>query len=346
VAASLSKGNPFTVVLVEIDKIKKVIHEEAEADKEKKEWCEKEQKNSKADLESKKSEIKTLEGEIDKLDETINDPKTGLKVQIPEKEAAIVQNQEAQKEATEDRKKEHVAYKADVVNLVDAEDLLEKAIKVLKRYYETLAERKKSLIQVKEDPTPPETFAEPFSGQSKSGNDAISMLEFILTETKKEHQEADDDEEKSLKDYEENMEELKKQEAEMQEALVKLKETLAEKEKELEEKQVDLKDTKNAKEMIEKYLAEIKPGCDFIQENYDLREENRATELEALDKAKKLLKDTPAYKEAVAKEEKLKNGKCKSDCALDTTDLKCKACMDGKSEEEFCKANPDMAGCV
>lgn len=346
VAASLRKGNPFTVVLEEIDKIEKVIKEEGVADQEKKDWCEKEQKNSKADLEEKKSEIETLNGEIDKLDETINDPKTGLKVQIPEKEAALVQNAESQKEETEDRKKENAAYKADVLNLVEAEDLLDKAIKVLKKYYETLAARKKSLMQQQEDPTPPETFSESYKGQSSSGNEAISMLEFILSETKKEHQTADDDEAKALKEYEESMAELKKQEAEMQEALVTLKETLAEKEKELEEKQVDLKDTTHAKESIEKYLLEIKPGCDFIQDNFDLREANRKTELDALEKAVTLIKGTPAYKDAEAKDAALAAGKCKSDCSLDKTSLKCKACMAGESEEAFCKTNPRMAGCV
>merc|ERR1719498_2072026 len=74
------------------------------------------------------------------------------------------------------------------------------------------------------------------------------------------------------------------------------KKTLAEKEKSLFNKQTDLKDTKHAKEAIEKYLKEIKPGCDFITKNYDDREENRRIETEALEKADTLIKDTPAYK--------------------------------------------------
>ena len=56
-------------------------------------------------------------------------------------------------------------------------------------------------------------------------------------------------------------------------------------------------------EAIENYLEKIKPGCDFITENFDLREENRATETTALEKAEGLIKDTPAYKDAVAAEE-------------------------------------------
>merc|ERR1719263_2122779 len=141
------------------------------------------------------------------------------------------------------------------------------------------------------------------------------------------------------------MKKLKKAEEEMQSGLVKLKESIAEKEKELEEKQGDLKDTTAAKETIEAYIEKIKPGCDFITKNFDLREKNRATETEALDKAVKLIKDTSAYKDAAAKEKALLNGKCKSDCKLDKTALSCKACMDGKSKDEYCKAEPGTPGC-
>merc|ERR1719484_148755 len=81
------------------------------------------------------------------------------------------------------------------------------------------------------------------------------------------------------------MDKMKEAERKVQKSLVKLK-----------------KDTTAAKEAIEKYILKIKPGCDFITENFDLREENRNTETKALDKAKGLIKDTPAYKKAVAKE--------------------------------------------
>merc|ERR1719380_383847 len=83
---------------------------------------------------------------------------------------------------------------------------------------------------------------------------------------------------------------LKDNQKDMEDQLVELKETLAEKEKSLFNKQTDLKDTKHAKKAIEKYLKEIKPGCDFITKNYDDREENRRIETEALEKADTLIK--------------------------------------------------------
>jgi hypothetical protein len=312
VAEKLRAGNPFTTVLTEIEKMKKTIVEEGKADKEKKEWCEKERTNSGKDLEAKISQIKTLNGAVEQLDEDINDPKTGLKVSISEKETALLENQKAQVDQTSTRKQEKAAYLEDTLNLSDAEDILGKAIAVLKRYYAALDKRKaflqmpnKALLQAKgrEDPEPPKTY-DSFSGQSKSGNEAITMLEFILSETKKEHSKADSDEKSAQKEYDDSMGKLKKDETDMQKSLVKLKENLTEKEKELMEKQADLKDTTSAKEAIEAYLTKIKPGCDFIADNFDLREKNRATETEALDKAVTLIKDTPAYKTALAKEKK------------------------------------------
>jgi hypothetical protein len=346
-AASLKGGNPFNTVLAEIEKIKDTIVKEGEADKEKKDWCKKETDNSKKDLDAKKDEIKTLNGEIDKLDETINDPKTGLKVQVSEKEASLIQNAETQKEETADRKEENAAYKVDVANAADAEEILARAIKVLKRYYDALDKKmkEKSLLQTqKEDPKPPETY-DAFEGQSESGGKVLDMLEFILKETEKEHKKADEDEDKAQTEFEDSIKKLKKEEKELQSSLVKLKESIAEKEKELEEKQGDLKDTIAAKETIEAYLEKIKPGCDFIEENFDMREKNRATETEALEKAVKLIKGTSAYKDAKKKEEALLNGKCKSDCKLDNTALSCKACMAGSSEKDYCKSKPGTPGC-
>merc|ERR1719159_1361010 len=92
------------------------------------------------------------------------------------------------------------------------------------------------------------------------------------------------------------MTKLKKEEAASEKLLAELKETLAEKEEELLAAKEDLKATTEDKEAIEAYLLKIKPGCDFITENFKLREKNRATESKALKKAIKLIKGTPAYK--------------------------------------------------
>merc|ERR1719386_250510 len=113
------------------------------------------------------------------------------------------------------------------------------------------------------------------------------------------------------------MTQLKKDEADFEKNLVNLKETLAEKEQELLDAKEDLKKTTEDKEAIEAYLLKIKPGCDFITTNFDLREKNRKIETEALEKAVTLIKATPAYKTAAQATKEENFGKCKGVCVAD-----------------------------
>merc|ERR1719191_1729085 len=180
------------------------------------------------------------------------------------------------------------------------------------------------LLQSKEDPAPPDAdFSE--TGASKGG-DAVSMLGFILKETKEEEKTAHSDEETAQKTFEDTMNDLKTQEAACLETIADLNENLASTEKTLEETQIDLEKTTKEKIALEKYLLKIKPGCDFITENIDTRKDNRAAETSALKTAKDKLMGTPAYKSAAAEVEKAMLGKCADSCG-DKTSVECKACV-------------------
>jgi hypothetical protein len=280
VIAEVQAQNPFETVLGEIEKMLELIGEEAAADKKNLDWCKKERSENEDSLKARKKEITDLEASINKLTETIEDPKTGLKKQIADTEQSLVENKASQKKETAERTEENVAYQADVKNLVEAEEILGKAIKVLKVYYDDLATKLaagNALVQ--EDPSAPEAWKGDgaYAGQKEKGGDVITMLEFILSETNKEHMTAHQDEEKSQADYEDSMTKLKKEEAAAEKSLVKLQKTLADKEQELLEAEEDLKSTTKDKEAIETYLLKIKPGCDFITSNFDVREENRET---------------------------------------------------------------------
>jgi len=197
------------------------------------------------------------------------------------------------------------------------------------------------LIQ-KADPAPPDAdFSD--TGTSKGG-DAVTMLGFILEETKKEEHQAHTDEEKSQHDFEDSMTDLKSQEGSCLETIADLEEALASKEKTLEETQIDLEKTTKEKKAIERYLLKIKPGCDFITENIDTRKSNREAETSALNNAKDKLKSTPAYKTAAAAVEKDMLGKCADSCS-DKSSVECKACLAGTSVTGYCAGHKGEAGC-
>merc|ERR1719449_355551 len=139
------------------------------------------------------------------------------------------------------------------------------------------------------------------------------------------------------------MNDLKSQEAACMETIADLEESLASTEKTLEETQIDLEKTTKQKKALERYLLKIKPGCDFITENIDARNDNRAAETSALNTAKDKLMGTPAYKSAAAAVEKEMLGKCADSCG-DKSSVECKACLAGTSVTGYCAAHKGEAG--
>jgi len=271
-----------------------------------------------------------------------------LKSQIKTTENDLLSCIESQKSETVDRKEANLLYQQDIKNLVAAESILKKAIKVLRKYYEDLEKKIEAgevgFLQKREDPVAPETSGS-YDGQSSKGGDAVSMLEFIHEETLKEETEAHSDEESSQHTYEDSMADLKEREGNAEKTLVSLRESLAQKEEDLLMKKKDLKKTEEEKLSLQQYLAKVKPGCDFITENIDERNTNRATETTALNSADSLIKATPVYAKAMAEATTESYGDCEEPCTEDSTHVKCKACMAETSIPGYCAGHAETAGC-
>jgi len=353
VVASMRAENAFDTVLVEIDNMIEVIAEEGKSDKKKLDWCNTERSDNKATHAKKEKAITALENSIDKLTKEINTPETGLLSMIQQTEKTLVDNNAAQKDQTSERTEDNVAYQKDISNLVEAQRVLHRALKVLKTYYDDLESKLKAgeaLLQ--EDPTPPDAWkgdgadsSRSYSGQKSAGSGVMDMLEFIVKQTKAEETNAHSTEEQAQADYEDSMTGLKKEQATSEQALSDFQEKLAKKQKDLLDDQEDLKLTTKDKKEIEEYLAGIKPGCDFITTNIKLRNANRATEKAALDKAVKLIKATPAYKTAVNAATVESYGDCKEPCVADAEDVKCKACMADVTIPAYCAGHKGTSGC-
>jgi len=350
IAVLLEAGNPFTVVLAEIEKILAIISEEGKVDKENLDWCNAEREENHKILEAHIAAIETLGQEISDLDILINDPETGLLAQIKQTEDALTANHESQVSETTKRSESNLNYQTNIGNIVEAEGLLEKAIKILKAHYKYLEEGEATSL-AQEDPAPPSTWedeegvAKGFRGQSEKGTQVIEMLEFILNESKKEEAMAHQDEEKAQHDFEDSMADLKKEEADLMKTLAELNATLAEKRAELEQKKAELEKETAGKLATEAYLEKIKPGCDFITEHFEYREESRASEAEALKKAIEILKGSPAYQAAVASAEEESFGECKAKCIGQKEHVECKACLAEVTIPAYCAGHAGTEGC-
>merc|ERR1711974_337566 len=98
---------------------------------------------------------------------------------------------------------------------------------------------------------------------------------------------------------------------------------LAAAEAELAQKTKDLKQTEAELKALVDYLAEIRPGCDFITENIATRTSNREKETQALKSAVEMIRGTPAYKDAVAAAHKEGLGDCADTCAENEEHVDC-----------------------
>merc|ERR1719316_2638629 len=210
----LQADNPFDTVLEEIDKMIAIIEDEEKADVENKEWCESERAANHEEKESTEREIEGLTDTINELDDAINNPETGLIKMIADTEESITKNHDNQAEQTASRAEENRAYQTNIKNIVVAEELLTKAIDVLKAYYkqfESEEEEKKELLQEEGDnePNPNETWEGDYEGQSEQGGKVISMLEFIKKETHAEEMDAHKVENEAQHSFEDEMKDLK-----------------------------------------------------------------------------------------------------------------------------------------
>merc|ERR1719442_16352 len=145
------------------------------------------------------------------------------------------------------------------------------------------------------------------------------MLEFILTNTKAEETAAHSAEDQDQKAYEEE---------------------------ELLGKKKDLETMLELEAKIEAYLLKIKPGCDFMDQNIALREQSRLEEKNALIGARDLLKETPAYKEAMAVAHNETLGDCKDICVINEAHVDCLACLSKVSVPGYCAGHPTALGCA
>merc|ERR1719375_177768 len=188
--------------------------------------------------------------------------------------------------------------------------------------------------------------AEFADSQSGSGNKVIDMLNFIAGETAEEKKTAIDTEDSAQSTFDDEMKTAKEAEQGMMTAIDGFKLDLANTEKSLQEASAELATTTDEHDATVQYLADIEPGCTFIQQNYDGRKAAREAEKAALANAVTTLKATPIFQRFVAEAEKEAMGKCAPLCEGEKeSGAECQACLQGVSVFGYCVTNPDTPGC-
>lgn len=300
---STAAPNPFKEVLAEIENMKGRITEEEDVDEKQFKWCGTERAANEADKTAKEDQTTSLQGGIESVTNSIQNPESGLKASILKNEGLIQENAKEQAAQTKTRKGEHGEYLENLANLVSAEDMMKSALRTLKEFYAHMAEVNSNFIQLgsKAKDAPATAADNSYGGQSDQGNTVIGMLETVLGETTAEEMLAHKTEGDGQAAFEDSMKLLTDQEAAVAKTIADSKVLLAQAETDLKNKIAELESTETEHKAIVNYLSQIKPTCDFITINLDKRKASRVTETEALNKAKDLIQNSPAYKNHEAK---------------------------------------------
>lgn len=348
IATLIKGGNPFVIIMKKIEEMVKVIDDEHKADQEKLDFCNSELSSKNSDIDQLTTDIQELSGEISDQTDTIGDETSGLVKQIADTEDELKQNEAEQVEAKAKHEKATAEHHASMLELEETEDMLKKAIEVLKAYYANLEHQlQTSFLQKSASHREMPTGADfNMKGQSKDGYSAIGLLEYIQNQTALDKQNAIAEFSKDEEAYKQLVQVLKKSQEKLQEDLISSKRTLAATKKAKQLNEQSLADTQKDKAATEAYVADIKAGCDFIIANFGLRTASRDKEKGALAKCKDLIKKMPLYQSAKANADLASLGHCKGKCKNgdETETLACKACMAGVSEPAYAAGHPEEYG--
>jgi chromosome segregation ATPase len=300
----------FEKVIAMIDEMVTTLKKEQADDDSKKEYCS-------SELDTSDDKKKSIEKTIADTEAAITAAKEGISTLTDEIAAlnkAIETLDSEVAEATEQRKDENAEFKELMSSNSAAKELLEMAVNRLNQYYNPKmykapanVERSTmdaisqdvggaaSLVQVfahrrfaEAPPPPPETFgAYQKKGQEHGG--VVQMIKLLIKDLDKEMTEAETSEKDSQSDYEELMKESAAKRAADSKALADKEGAKANMEGDLQMQSDGLKEAKRDLAATLKYIHSLHTECDWLLKYYDVRKEMRASEVDALGKAKAVL---------------------------------------------------------
>merc|ERR1719265_889566 len=292
--ALMGKKVSFDKVIAMMDDMVVLLNKEQKDDEAQKEWCENEFETSEDKDPELKRKLEGLEASIEEMTAGI----AKLGDEIKALEDGIVALDKSVAEATETRKEEHAEFVTVSAQNNAAVQLLGVAENRLNKFYNPTVYKAPERRELTEEeriyvnsggvaPPPPPATADAFAKKDSGGPTAlIQKLKNDLTGEMKMDAK---DETYAQEDYEE----LMKESAAKRAADSK---TITEKESQKAGLEGDLQAAKGDKAAASKdlmatqeYVAGLHGSCDFLLEQFDVRKEARAGEIDALKKAKAVL---------------------------------------------------------
>jgi len=286
----------FEKIIKMIDELVVTLKAEQIEDDTKKDYCEAEFDKA----EDKKKSL--LQGESD-LEAAIADGEESIATLKTDLEAladGIVKLDKDVAEATEQRKEEHDDFVTSLAGNNAAVDLLGLAKNRMNKFYnpklyKSPPKREVEFLQIraiskKDEPAPPPEADVTYKKSGEESTGVIAMMDLMIKDLDQEITESEVEEKDSQKDYEQFMNDAQNKRAQDSKAITDKTSAQAESETQLEADKDSLKSTLYQQMENEKFIGALHAECDFLIRYYDLRKEARTGEIDALSKAKDVLK--------------------------------------------------------
>merc|ERR1719453_2008852 len=281
------EGVQHDIVVMEDD-----LREEGMEDIKKKAHCDNERRES-----NNKNEL--LEFDMDTLQKEMDSgiaKKNLLSKQIQHTTSSIQKLEAEMKEYLNTRNAQNQAFQDGLKADTDAVMLLAKAIEALSKYAANndvalvqkkhgKAHKKQPEYTTSEDTAPAAEFSSASSGASETGG-IVGIIENIKQDLEEEISKAKKEEAKALEAYHETEKESLDSLAAMKSKIASMEVDIADTTALVADKQETWDDKKAQHDAVDAYLLSIKPECDWMDENFELRKQAREDEIVGLDDAK------------------------------------------------------------
>lgn len=271
----------FEKVKAAMDQMIAELKNQQEEENKHKDFCNEEfTENSKQERGAtfKKEDLNTT---IENLDNEI----TTAKAEIAKAQKEIARVQVEIKRAGEDREKENKQFQTEINDQRATQEILQRVLGRLNVFYKKNKEEAPAPALIAQ--TPPKSFG---AYKSNTGaNPVFSLIEKIVADSKASEAEAISDEKSSQKDYETFVSDSNANVASLQRQVISKSDAVGTAEEDKAQAQADYEFTLSELEKLANYRADLHGSCDFLLKNFDLRQEAREQEREAIAQAKAIL---------------------------------------------------------
>eukprot|EP00927_Polykrikos_kofoidii_P026732 TRINITY_DN2375_c0_g1_i2.p1 TRINITY_DN2375_c0_g1~~TRINITY_DN2375_c0_g1_i2.p1 ORF type:complete len:758 (+),score=211.95 TRINITY_DN2375_c0_g1_i2:81-2354(+) len=281
--ASAVELDAFTKVKKAIDDMVSMLKTQQIDEVKKNDWCNQEMHGNElltATTENQKTDLETKESALESNIQTIVQDITAAKAQIAELQANL-------QKSSEDRLLENREFQKTVADQAMTVSLLKDALDRLAKYYNEadLVQRAKSQQALRQTPPVPQTEYKPSSGSAgvmQMIQKLIGEAQALIADSRKAEAEAQVAYEQHVIDTNASVKGLSKQ-------VVSKTAAKADADKEKIGAGQDLIAIVQDLEGLSKTAISLHAECDYLQKNFQLRQDGRGQEIEALQQAKQIL---------------------------------------------------------